>query len=154
MYPYMLQIASILNTHLPLKNHIILQNLTFCSIKTQSLWKHPTSYSFLSFFFRQVHEQGSQESMEHHNGPKNVVSLLHHGAHCASVVHIAAWWCTTTPYTIVVVHNVPWVNPDRQTDRQTDWHAQKNSGPPPLGKNTPLHKYLILLIRWLTYQIW
>ncbi len=33
------------------------------------------------------------------------------------VVHISHSWCTSTPYTIVVVHNVAWVNTDRQTDK-------------------------------------
>ncbi len=34
------------------------------------------------------------------------------------MVHIAPSWCTSSPYTVVVVYNVPWVHPDRQTDRQ------------------------------------
>ncbi len=58
-----------------------------------------------------------------HQGPlnfsKNIVSLVHHGAYYALVVHIVPCWCTSTPYTIVVVHNVAWVNPHRQTHRQT-----------------------------------
>ncbi len=61
---------------------------------------------------------------KNHQGPlnfsKNIVSLVHHGAYCALIVHIAPSWCTSTPYTVVVVYNVPWVNPDRQTDRQTN----------------------------------
>ncbi len=39
--------------------------------------------------------------------PKNMVSLVHHGAYCALMVHIAPSWCTSTPYTVVVVYNVP-----------------------------------------------
>ncbi len=54
------------------------------------------------------------------NFSKNIVPLVHHGAYCALVVHIAPSWCTSTPYTVVVVYNVAWVNSDRQTDRQTD----------------------------------
>ncbi len=65
----------------------------------------------------------------YHQGPlnfsKDIVSLVHHGAYCALVVHIAPWWCTSTPYTIVVVHNAAWVNPDRQTTaRQADTHLR------------------------------
>ncbi len=60
---------------------------------------------------------------KNHQGPlnfsKNIVSLVHHGAYCALMVHIAPSWCTSTPYTVVVVYNVAWVNPDRQTDRHT-----------------------------------
>ncbi len=41
---------------------------------------------------------------------------MHHSAYCAWVVHIAPSWCTSTPYTVVVVYNVPWVHPDRQTE--------------------------------------
>ncbi len=52
------------------------------------------------------------------NFSKNIVSLVHHGAFCALLVHIAPSWCTSTPYTVVVVYNVPWVHPDRHTDRQ------------------------------------
>ncbi len=47
---------------------------------------------------------------------KNIVSLVHRGAYCAGVVHIAPSWCTSSPNTGVVVYNVPWVHPDRQTD--------------------------------------
>ncbi len=48
-----------------------------------------------------------------------IVSLVHRGAYCAWVVHIAPSWCTSTPFTVVVVYNVPWVHPDRQTDGRT-----------------------------------
>ncbi len=41
------------------------------------------------------------------NFSKNIVSLVHHGAYCALVVHIAPSWCTSTPFTVVVVYNVP-----------------------------------------------
>ncbi len=53
------------------------------------------------------------------NFSKNIVSLVHHGAYCALVVHIAPFWCTSTPYTVVVVYNVPWVNPHRHTHTHT-----------------------------------
>ncbi len=36
------------------------------------------------------------------------------------VPYIAPSWCTSTPYTVVVVYNVPWVNPHKPTDRQMD----------------------------------
>ncbi len=42
---------------------------------------------------------------------------MHHGAYCALMVYIAPSWCTSTPYTVVVVYNVPWVNPHRHTHR-------------------------------------
>ncbi len=48
------------------------------------------------------------------NFSKNIVSLVHHGAYCAFLVHIAPSWCTSTPYTVVVVYNVPWVNPHKK----------------------------------------
>ncbi len=52
---------------------------------------------------------------KNHQGPlnfsKNIVSLVHRGAFCALVVHIAPSWCTSSPYTVVVVYNVPWVHP-------------------------------------------
>ncbi len=38
------------------------------------------------------------------------------------MVHIAPSWCTSSPYTVVVVYNVPWVHPDRQTDRYYQVH--------------------------------
>ncbi len=65
---------------------------------------------------------------------KNIVSLVHRGAYCALVVHIAPSWCTSTPYTVVVVYNVPWVNPhphnvrtntpvaDEGCNGGIDWH--------------------------------
>ncbi len=50
-------------------------------------------------------------AQQFHQGPlnfsKNIVSLVHHCAYCALVVHIAPSWCTSTPYTVVVVYNVP-----------------------------------------------
>ncbi len=49
---------------------------------------------------------------------KNIVSLVHRGACCAWVVHIAPSWCTSTPFTVVVVYNVPWVHPEGRTDGQ------------------------------------
>ncbi len=56
---------------------------------------------------------------KNHQGPlnfsKNIVSLVHHSAYCAFVVHIAPSWCTSTPYTVVVVYNVPWVHPHTHT---------------------------------------
>ncbi len=39
------------------------------------------------------------------------------------VVHIAPCWCTSTPYTVVVVYNVAWVNPDRHTDLHRGGYA-------------------------------
>ena len=58
-----------------------------------------------------------------HQGPlnfsKNIVSLVPHGAYRARMVHIAPSWCTSTPYTIVVVHNVAWVNPHTHTHTHT-----------------------------------
>ena len=47
---------------------------------------------------------------------------MHRGAYCAWVVHIAPSWCTSTPYTVVVVYNVPWVHPHRQTDTWSLWN--------------------------------
>ena len=38
---------------------------------------------------------------------KNIVSLVHQGVHRASVVYIAARWCTRPPYTIQMVTRVP-----------------------------------------------
>ncbi len=65
---------------------------------------------------------------KNHQGPlnfsKNIVSLVHHGAYCALMVHIAPSWCTSTPYTVVVVYSVPWVNPHRDTHRHTNKHFQ------------------------------
>ncbi len=82
---------------------------------------------------------------KNHQGPlnfsKNIVSLVHRGAYCAWVVHIATSWCTSTPYTVVVVYNVPWVHPCRQTCRHT---VPKISPPPvmPMAKMDP-HEVLI-----------
>ena len=33
------------------------------------------------------------------------------------MVHFAPSWCTSTPYTVAVVYNVPWVNPHTHTYR-------------------------------------
>ncbi len=35
------------------------------------------------------------------------------------MVYIAPSWCTSTPYTVVVVYNVPWVNPHTHTHTHT-----------------------------------
>ncbi len=59
--------------------------------------------------------RGYKKSSGSLNFSKNIVSLVHHGAYCALVVHIAPSWCTSTPYTVVVVYNVPWVNPHTHT---------------------------------------
>ncbi len=61
---------------------------------------------------------------DRHQGPlnfsKNIVSLVHRGAYCALMVHIAPSWCTRSPNTGVVVYNVPWVHPDTHTTT-SDW---------------------------------
>ncbi len=77
------------------------------------LWHH-------QFFIRMKNTCEPKNNCNSVTHSKNIVSLVHHGPYCALVVHIAHWWCTSTPYTIVVVHNVAWVNTNRQTDRQTD----------------------------------
>ncbi len=37
-------------------------------------------------------------------------------------------WCTSTPYTVVVVYNVAWVNPDRQTELILYPHPETQAG--------------------------
>ncbi len=41
---------------------------------------------------------------------------------------IAPSWCTSSPYTVVVVYNVPWVHPDRQTNRKWCIRAHRAIG--------------------------
>ncbi len=77
------------------KNKCWIYVYSFMHIQTKSLW-----YSVL-FRSRQTHTQTNTHTDSGHLW--HIVSLVHHGAHCGLVVHIAAWWCTSTPYTIVVV---------------------------------------------------
>ncbi len=48
-----------------------------------------------------------------------MVSLVRHGVHCASVVHIAARWCTRPPYAIEMVHKGASVNPHTHMQRRS-----------------------------------
>ncbi len=81
--------------------HVHLLAYMVCMSQVTLLWAaNPSS--------RATHHMGV---IEHYssilNFSKNIVSLVHHGAYCALVVHIASSWCTSTPYTVVVVYNVP-----------------------------------------------
>ncbi len=64
---------------------------TFCTTNFSYVWKKPS---------------GSPEFFKKYSLP------------ICTMVHIAPCWCTSTPYTIVVVHNVAWVNTDKRADRQ------------------------------------